>query len=208
MDIGCQLGGRLHVFAQDRNLQSSAAMTEPRVGHAHRRGIVAAGLSLLLAGCGGFTTVSPTAPSATLNTQAGVPPTPSTPPPTHAVGPDVPGGLVPTERVIAGTVGPLASYAAPCYVGLYACERYRFTLLPQDDAVEVTLSWQGASRAMLIQLYRAGAGLVHEDLAPRGGAPTITFRRVGLEPMDYELRVVNMEPDATHPFTMTLTTWQ
>jgi hypothetical protein len=110
--------------------------------------------------------------------------------------------------MITGSVGPLASYQAPCYVGLYACERYRFTLLPQDAAVEVTLSWQGGARAMLIQLYRAGAGLVHEDLAPRGGTPTITFRRVGLEPMDYELRVVNMEPDATHPFTMTLTTWQ
>ena len=66
----------------------------------------------------------------------------------------------------------------------------------------------GGARAMLIQLYRAGAGLVHEDLAPRDSAPTITFRRVGLEPMEYELRVVNMEPNATHPFTLTLTTWQ
>ncbi len=183
-------------------------MTEPRGCPAHSRGIVAAGLSLLLAGCGGFTTVSPTAPSATQTPQTTVSSTPSAPPPTHAVGPDVPTGLVPAERVITGSVGPLASYQAPCYVGLYACERYRFTLLPQDGAVEVTLSWQGGARAMLIQLYRAGAGLVHEDLAPRGGTPTITFRRVGLEPMDYELRVVNMEPDATHPFTMTLTTWQ
>ena len=113
-----------------------------------------------------------------------------------------------SQRVFTGTVGPLAGYAAPCYVGLYACERYRFTLQPQDDAVEVTLSWQGGARAMLIQLYRAGAGLVHEDLAPRDGAPTITFRRVGLEPMEYELRVVNMEPNATHPFTLTLTTWE
>jgi len=182
-------------------------MTEPRGCPAHSRGIAAAGLSLLLAGCGGFTTVSPTAPSATQTPQTTVSSTPA-PPPTHAVGPDVPTGLVPTERVITGNVGPLASYQAPCYVGLYACERYRFTLLPQDDAVEVTLSWQGGARAMLIQLYRAGAGLVHEDLAPRGGTPTITFRRVGLEPMDYELRVVNMEPDATHPFTLKLTTWQ
>lgn len=109
---------------------------------------------------------------------------------------------------MTGTVGPLASYTAPCYVGLYACERYRFTLLPQDGAVEVTLSWQGGARAMLIQLYRAGAGLVHEDLAPGNGAPMITFRRVGLEPMEYELRVVNKEPDAPHSFTLTLTTWQ
>lgn len=177
-------------------------MTEPRV-------VAVAGLSLLLAGCGGFTTVSPTAPSAAFAAQTSVPtpPTPA-PAPTHAVGPEVPAGTVPSQRVFTGTVGPLAGYAAPCYVGLYACERYRFTLQPQDDAVEVTLSWQGGARAMLIQLYRAGAGLVHEDLAPRDGAPTITFRRVGLEPMEYELRVVNMEPNATHPFTLTLTTWE
>ncbi len=178
-------------------------MTEPRV-------VAVAGLSLLLAGCGGFTTISPTAPSAAFAPQTSVSPAPSTPAPapTHAVGPDVPAGTVPSQRVFTGTVGPLAGYAAPCYVGLYACERYRFTLQPQDDAVEVTLSWQGGARAMLIQLYRAGAGLVHEDLAPRDGAPTITFRRVGLEPMEYELRVVNMEPNATHPFTLTLTTWE
>src|SRR5258705_6631526 len=178
-------------------------MTEPRV-------VAAAGLSLFLAGCGGLTTVSPTAPSATFATQTSVSPTPSTPAPapTHAVGPDVPAGTVPSQRVFTGTVGPLTGYAAPSYVGLYACERHRFTLLPQDDAVEVTLSWEGGARAMLVQLYRAGAGLVHEDLAPRGGTPTITFRRVGLEPMDYELPVVNMEPAASHPLTLTLTTWQ
>jgi len=190
-------------------------MTEPR-GCPARRGVyrersqavVAAGLSLLLAGCGGLTNISPTAPSALIATPAPISSTPSAPAPTHAVGPDVPAGLVPTQRVMTGTVGPLASYTAPCYVGLYACERYRFTLLPQDGAVEVTLSWQGGARAMLIQLYRAGAGLVHEDLAPGNGAPTITFRRVGLEPMEYELRVVNKEPDAPHSFTLTLTTWQ
>jgi hypothetical protein len=119
----------------------------------------------------------------------------------------VPAGLIPATQVITGSVGPLASYGAPCYVGLYACERYGFTLQRQG-AVEVTLSWQGGPRAMLIQLYRAGAGLVHEDVAPRDGAPTITFRRTGLESMDYELRVVNWEPEVAHAFTMTLTTWQ
>jgi hypothetical protein len=119
----------------------------------------------------------------------------------------VPAGLVPTTQVISGTVGPLASYAAPCYVGLYACESYRFTL-QREGAVEVTLSWHGSPRGMLIQLYRAGAGLVHEDVAPNDGAPTITFRRVGLEPMEYELRVVNWEPDVTHAFTLTYTAWQ
>ena len=180
-------------------------MNEPRV--------VVIGLSLLLTACGGLTTLSPTAPSAAISSQtSAAAPAPTAPPastaPTHAVGPDVPAGLVPTQQVVTSAVGPLASYPAPCYVGLYACERYRFTLQHDGAVVEVTLSWQGAPRAMLIQLYRAGAGLVHEDVAPRDGAPTITFRRTGLEGMEYELRVVNMETDATHPFTMTLTTWQ
>jgi hypothetical protein len=77
-----------------------------------------------------------------------------------------------------------------------------------DGAVEVTLAWEGGERAMLIQLYRAGAGLVHEDVAPRGGAPRITFRRVDITAMDYELRVVNMEPGTSRPFTLTVTLWE
>jgi len=177
-------------------------MTEPKV-------YAAVGLALFLAGCGGMTSLPATAPSATLFPQSMVSaslPTAASPP-THTVGPDVPAGLVPTQQVITGSVGPLASYPGPCYVGLYACERYRFTLQRQG-AVEVTLSWQGGPRGMLIQLYRAGAGLVHEDVAPRDGAPTITFRRTGMEPMEYELRVVNWEPDVSHAFTMSLTTWQ
>jgi hypothetical protein len=178
-------------------------MTESRV--------IIAGLSLLLAGCGGMTSLPPTSPSATFAPQATATPAPApatpAPAPTHAVGPDVPAGLTPATRTITGSVGPLATYPGPCYVGLYACERYRFTL-QSEGAVEVTLAWQGGPRAMLIQLYRAGAGLVHEDVAPRDGAPTISFRRTGLEPMEYELRVVNWEPDTTHAFTMTLTTWQ
>jgi hypothetical protein len=176
-------------------------MTEPR-------GVVLA-LSLLVTGCGGLTTLAPTSPSALASVQPS--PTPSAPitapAPAHTVGPDVPAGLVPATQVINAAVGPLASYAAPCYVGLYACERYRFAL-QHEGAVEVALSWQGSPRGMLIQLYRAGAGLLHEDVAPRDGAPTITFRRTNLEPMEYELRVVNWEPQATHPFTLTYTTWQ
>ena len=157
-----------------------------------------------LAGCGGMTSLSPTAPSAV---QSSIPPASATQPPTHAVGPEVPAGLTPSQRVITGSVGPLATYGAPCYVERYACEKYRFTM-EHTGAVEVTLSWQGGERAMLIQMYLAGAGLVHEDLAPRGGSSTVTFRRVGIPATEYELRVVNMEPGATHPFTLTLTTWQ
>jgi hypothetical protein len=175
----------------------------------HEPRVAVLALSLLVTACGGLTALSPTAPSAAVVPQASTISSPAgnAPAPTHAVGPDVPAGLVPATQVITGSVGPLATYSGPCYVGLYACEKYRFTLQRQG-AVEVTLSWQGGARAMLIQLYRAGAGLVHEDVAPRDGAPTITFRRTGLEPMEYELRVVNWEPDVAHAFTMTLTTWQ
>ena len=172
------------------------------------RGVVVV-LSVLLAGCGGLTTLSPTAPSSMLpmpaaSSQVSIAPAPS---PTHVIGPDVPSGMVASEQVITGTVGPLANYSAPCYVERYACEKYRFTL-EREGAVEVTLSWQGGARAMLIQLYRAGAGLIHEDLAPRDGSPTIAFRRVSLPAIEYELRVVNMETNAAHPFTLTLSTWQ
>jgi hypothetical protein len=172
-------------------------------------GLVVVALSVLLTACGGLTTLSPTAPSPMLSTPAAVsqPSVAPAPPPTHAIGPDVPSGLLPAEQVITGTVGPLANYSGPCYVERYACEKYRFGL-QKEGAVEVTLSWQGGARAMLIQLYRAGAGLIQEDLAPRDGSPTIAFRRVSLPAIEYELRVVNMEPNVPHPFTLTLTTWQ
>lgn len=176
-------------------------MNEPRVA--------AIGLSLLLTGaCGGLTTVSPAAPTAvtSLSPVTSVSPTPA-PAPTHSVGPDVPAGLLSTEQVITGSVGPLTDAAPPCYLERYACEKYRFTM-QRDGAVEVTLKWQGNERAMLIQLYRAGAGLVHEDLAQRGGPPQITFRRTGITAMEYELRVVNMEPSTAHAFNLTLTTWE
>jgi hypothetical protein len=171
--------------------------------------LVVVSLSLLATACGGLTTLSPTAPSPMLSTPAASsqPSVASAPAPAHAIGPEVPSGLVPSQQVITGTVGPLANYSGPCYVERYACEKYRFAL-QKEGAVEVTLSWQGGARAMLIQLYQAGAGLIHEDLAPRDGSPTIAFRRVNLPAIEYELRVVNMEPNAAHPFTLTLTTWQ
>jgi len=171
-------------------------------------GLVVVALSLLFTACGGMTAVSPTSPSTLLSTPvASAPAVTAAPVPTHTIGPEVPSGLAPSEREIAGTVGPLANYSGPCYVERYACEKYRFSL-QREGAVEVTLSWQGGARAMLIQLYRAGAGLIHEDLAPRDGSPIIAFRRVNLPAIEYELRVVNMEPAVAHPFTLTLTTWQ
>ena len=164
--------------------------------------------TLLTAACGGFTTVAPTAPSGTapLASVTSVSPI-STPAPAHSIGPDVPTGLLANQQVISGSVGPLTSDVAPCYVERYACQKYQFTM-QRNGAVEVTLAWEGGERAMLIQLYRAGAGLVHEDVAPRGGPPTISFRRTDIPPMDYELRIVNMEPNTTHAFTLTMTLWQ
>jgi hypothetical protein len=176
-------------------------MNEPR--------LVVVALSLLITACGGLTTLSPTDPSPILSTPAASsqPSVAPAPAPTHAIGPDDPSGLVPSQQVITSSVGPLANYPGPCYVERYACEKYRFAL-QHEGAVEVTLSWRGGARAMLIQLYRAGAGLIQEDVAPRDGSPTISFRRVGLPAIEYEVRVVNMEPDVAHPFTLTLTTWQ
>jgi hypothetical protein len=124
-----------------------------------------------------------------------------------AIGPDVPDGLVATHQTFTGSIGPVGPDVQPCYLERYPCERYRFTM-QRDGAVEVTLTWQGNERAMRIQLYRAGAGLVHEDLAPRGGPPQISFRRTDISAMDYELRVISMEPDTIHPFNLDLTTWE
>jgi hypothetical protein len=170
-------------------------------------GLVVVALSLLVTACGGLTTLSPTAPSSMMTPAASQPSLTPAPAPTRTIGPEVPSGLVPSEQVITATVGPLANYSGPCYLERYACEKYRFSL-QREGAVDVALSWQGGARAMLIQLYRAGAGLIHEDLAPREGSPSITFRRISLPAIEYELRVVNMESDVAHPFTLTLTTWQ
>jgi hypothetical protein len=180
----------------------------------HHCRVAVTAVSLLVSACGGLTGLSTTTPSSVVSPSAMSTQTPATPPaeiapaPAHAIGPEVPSGLVATQRVITGAVGPLANYPGPCYVERYACEKYRFALQNEGGAIEVTLSWNGAPRAMLIQLYRADAGLIHEDLAPRDGSPTIAFRRVSLPAIEYELRVVNMEPGAAHPFTLTLTTWQ
>src|SRR5436190_23819557 len=95
-----------------------------------RLGVI--GLSLLFTACGRLTALSPTSPSpmssapvSSLETSIAPGSGSRTPAPTHAVGPDVPSGLVPLQRVITGTVGPLASYPGPCYVERYPCEKYR-----------------------------------------------------------------------------------
>jgi hypothetical protein len=108
--------------------------------------------------------------------------------------------------VITGSVAPLRTGTPPCYVERYACNIYGFTMR-HDGAVEVTLTWEGGERALLIQLYEAGSRLVHEDLARRGAPPRISFRRTDLDARAYELRVVNYDGVNTIPFTLTLNKW-
>lgn len=154
---------------------------------------MATGLTLLCTvGCGG-TTLIPTTPSPTIASLA----PPAAAPPSAAAA---------TEQVITGSVGPLRNGTPPCYLERYSCEVYGFSMR-QAGAVEVTLTWPGHERAMLIQLYETGSRLVHEDLARRGGPPVISFRRPDLDAGPYELRVVNLEPGNTIPFTLTLMKW-
>jgi hypothetical protein len=106
--------------------------------------------------------------------------------------------------LINGTVGPFLAGTPPCFADRYACEVYDFTL-PKEGSIEVTVTWEGAPRAMMVQLYWAGEGLAHEDIAPRNGPSRIWFKRPLMEAANYRLRVVSLEPGSAIPFTLTLT---
>jgi hypothetical protein len=56
----------------------------------------------------------------------------------------------------------------------------------------------------MVQLYWAGEGLAHEDIAPRTGPSRISFRRPLMEAVGYRLRVVSLEPENTIPFSLTI----
>ena len=160
-------------------------------------GLIVSSLLLTL-GCSGATALNPTGPS----------PAPADMRPAAAGPPAAPAPGVPTtppnSQTVTGVVGGPVSSPQSCYFGR-PCELYPFTLT-EDGGVEVTLTWEGHERALMIQLYRAPNFLVHEDLAPRGSAPRITFRRTDLQAMDYELRVVNIDnAGAAVPFTLTFT---
>ncbi|MBI2188549.1 MAG: hypothetical protein HYU37_15735 [Acidobacteria bacterium] len=73
-----------------------------------------------------------------------------------------------------------------------------------EGPIEVTLTWNGAPRALRVQLYWAGEGLAHEDIAPPNGPSRIWFLRPRMEAAAYRLRVVSLEPDHTIPFTLTV----
>ena len=74
----------------------------------------------------------------------------------------------------------------------------------EGGPIEVTLTWEGAPRALMVQLYWAGEGLAHEDVAPRTGPSAIHFTRPMMEAANYRIRVVNVEAEAMIPFTLTL----
>lgn len=111
---------------------------------------------------------------------------------------------LPTARVINGAVGPLVEGTPPCFAGRYPCEVFDLSL-PRQGPIEVALTWLGAPRAMLVQLYWAGEGLAHEDVAPREGPSRIWFHRPMMEAAAYKVRVVSLEPANRIPFTLTLT---
>lgn len=157
--------------------------------------IAATGLSLVfVTACGGMTALSPTAPSATPSGTAPAAGVPAPPAPTAAT---------PLPQVITGSVGPLRDGTPPCFADRYPCEVYDF-VLERDGPIEVTLTWEGTTRAMMVQLYWAGEGLAHEDVAPRSGPSRISFLRPRMEAANYRIRVVSLEPASTIPFTLTL----
>jgi len=145
---------------------------------------------LLMGACAGRTATSslPTAPSYTPATSV-----------RNATLSDVPRSLL-----IKGTIQPLLGETSPCFADRYNCEAYDFAL-SKEGPIEVTVTWEGPPRALMVQLHWAGEGLAHEDVAPREGPSRIWFRRPLMEAANYRLRVVSLEPESTIPFTLTVT---
>lgn len=162
----------------------------------NRPGVVAISLSLvILTSYCGISTLSQTGPTST-GARFVAPAAPLAVPATAEFRPAV--------RVISGAVGPLVQGTPPCFAGRYPCEVFELSL-PRPGPIEVALTWVGAPRAMLLQLYWAGEGLAHEDVAPRAGPSRIWFQRPMMEAAAYKVRVVSLEPANRIPFTLTLT---
>jgi len=106
-------------------------------------------------------------------------------------------------ETITGVVSALQPGVAPCWANRYPCEIYDF-MLAQAGPIEVTLTWEGQPRALMAQLYWAGEGLAHEDVAPRTGPSMINFRRPMMEATYYRVRVISLEPDQAIPFALTI----
>ena len=144
--------------------------------------------------CGGISALSPVSPSAAV-AQGVTGAAPAAPTPRSGV---------PITRAISGVVGPLRDGATPCWADRYPCQVYDFALA-EPGPIDVTLSWEGQPRDLMVQLYWAGEGLAHEDVAPRTGPSSISFRRPMMEAASYRLRVVSLDPTATIPFALTIT---
>ena len=104
--------------------------------------------------CGGISAPLPAAPSTVV-------------PPATASAPGTP-TVATASMPIVGAVHPVRHYPAPCWADRYACELFDFTTT-REGPIEVTLTWNGAPHALRVQLYWAGEGLAHEDIAPRTG---------------------------------------
>lgn len=155
-------------------------------------GTCALGLSLFTtASCGGI--VTPLSPSATAGVPAAAPI--AMPPGDTTSGP--------RSHVIQGSVGPLRDGEPPCWADRYPCEVFDFSTA-REGSIEVVLTWDGAPRALMVQLYWAGEGLAHEDIAPLNGPSRIAFLRPHMEAAAYRLRVVSREPASVIPFTLTI----
>lgn len=145
--------------------------------------------AFIVTSCGGVTALTPTAPSTTLALpSASAPGTPS---------------AATRSLPISGAVLPLNQYSEPCWADRYACEVFDFST-SSEGPIEVTLMWNGAPRALRVQLYWAGGTLAHEDIARDGGPSRISFVRPRMEAAAYRLRVVSLEPDNAIPFTLTV----
>ena len=170
----------------------------PRFPNMNGPGLALVSLSLLIiTSCGGVTTLSPTAPSAAFSQTTAAVSLPAAPVPSPGPAP------VPAAQTITGVVRSIGAGASPCWADRYPCQVYDFTL-SQAGAIEVTLTWEGQPRALMVQLYWAGEGLAHEDIAPRIGPSRISFRRPLMEATGYRLRVVSLEPENTIPFSLTI----
>jgi hypothetical protein len=150
--------------------------------------------SVAAASCGGRTSALPTGPSPTDNGNASAA--------VGAADPAVPRG--PVSRSLTGSVGPVVTGTPVCFADRYPCNVYQFSLA-HEGQIELTLTWDGTPRALFVQLYWAGEGLAHEDVAPRSGPSRIWFVRPQMEAARYEVRVVSREPERAIPFTLTLT---
>jgi hypothetical protein len=150
--------------------------------------------TVVAASCGGRISALPTGPSLTDNGSASA-----------AVGAvEAASPPNPASHLLTGSVGPAATGTPVCFADRYPCNVYHFSLA-REGQIEVTLTWDGTPRALFVQLYWAGEGLAHEDVAPRSGPSQISFVRPRMEAARYEVRVVSREPERAIPFTLTLT---